>query len=344
MKKSWILSAALAAGVAGFTPTLAPRALAAERDREEWVKYEDTPKDVKRAIDKERGTHEVKRIDHVFKNGREFWRATIDEKGNDTVVRINNDGKVLSRDEVADTGPEDRRRGTSRDDDPTSGRQVKYADLARSVQDALDKERGNRELKGIYEVRDARTPYYRAIIDERNGDRIVRVSENGRVLSEEDVREVRTAGSRTGVSRDIDDRDRGDTIAFDRLPGDVKTALGKEAGPDRVREVTRTTRRGETVYRAEISNGDRSRSVLVNENGRILSETDDTAGGRREVAFRDLPGAVKDGIGREIPSDKLDRITQVTRSGQTYYRAQARNGDTVTVDDRGKVVRDFDRR
>jgi uncharacterized membrane protein YkoI len=333
MNKSWLLSAVIATGVAGFVPTVSSRVMAADRDREEWVKYEDTPKAVRQAIDKERGNHEVKRIDHVTRNGREFWRATIDTKGEDTVVRVDSSGKVLGRDEVADTGPADLGRG----EDLTSGRQVKYADLPRGVKDVLDKERGNREIKGIYEIRDARTPYYRAIIDERNGDRVVRVSDNGRLLSEEDVREVRTAGGR--LERSLDDR--GESIAFDRLPGDVKTALGREAGPDRVRDVQRLTRDGRTVYRAEITNGDRSRTVLVDANGRLLKEADDTASGRREVAFRDLPGPVKDGIGREIPSDKLDRITQVTRNGQTYYRAQARNGDTVTVDDRGRVVRDL---
>jgi hypothetical protein len=338
MKKSmnkWLLSAALATGVAGMSPLMTPSASAADRDREEWVKYEDTPRAVRDAIDKERGTHEVRRIDHVTRDGREFWRATIDRKGTDDVVRISTAGKVLSRDEVADTGAD-----RSRDENP--GRQVKYNELPRAVRDVLDKERGNREVKRIEEVRDARTPYYRAIIDERNGDRVVRISDTGRFLSEEDVREVRTASGRVGSSRDVDDR--GEVIAFDRLPGEVKTAIGREAGPDRVRDVTRSTRNGRTVYRAELTSGDRTRHITVDDNGRVVKETDDTAAGRREVAFRDLPGDVKAGIGRETDTSRLERVTEVTRNGRTYYRAQTRSGDTIVVDDNGRVVRDFDRR
>jgi len=65
-----------------------PGVLAAERDREEWVKYEDTPREVKRALDRERGNHEIKRIDHVFRDGREFYRAIIDTKFGEIEIEL----------------------------------------------------------------------------------------------------------------------------------------------------------------------------------------------------------------------------------------------------------------
>src|SRR5439155_1421490 len=158
------LSAAIAAG--GAAMVASPSVLAAERDREEWIKYEDTPREVKRALDRERGNHEIKRIDHVFRNGREFYRANIDTEGEDGVVRV---------------------------------------------------------------------------------------GEIGKLLSEEDVREVRTAGST--VRRGVEDD--GERIAFDRLPGEVKTVIWREAGPDRVGNVYRYDRRGRSTYEAAInsSNG-----------------------------------------------------------------------------------------
>src|SRR5947207_1234271 len=145
--RAWLLSAAVALGAAGFVPSAV---FAAERDREEWVKYDDTPREVKRAIDRERGNHEIKRIDHVFRSGKEFYRATIDTKGDDQVVRIDPNGKVLDREAVADVAVGNERRdvGNARDEE----RQVKYASLPRAVKDALDRERGNRELKSISEV------------------------------------------------------------------------------------------------------------------------------------------------------------------------------------------------
>jgi hypothetical protein len=327
--KAWILSAALAAGVAGLAPSaLNPLAAtpAYARDLDETVRYEDLPREVKRTVDEERGRRDVRSVQHVIRDGREFYRVAIDDKGSgNTELRVNRDGKVLGSEQGDDLGRE---------------REVRFSSLPREVQNVIDRERGNRELKAVYEVnRDGRT-FYRAIINERNGDRMLRVSESGKLLQDEDIREVRTAAG--GVSRDIDngrDDAAGERIAFDRLPGEVKTALGREAGPDKVREVVQYRHGGQTMYRAEISNGDRTRIVRVDENGRIVNEADDTDAGRRNVNFRDLPGEVKSAIGSELNANEIDRVTQITRDGRTYYRAVDRSGKSVTVDDRGRIDR-----
>src|SRR5437764_2147389 len=102
------LAAAITVG--GAAMVASPGGTAAERDREEWVKYEDTPREVKRALDRERGNHEIKRIDHVFRDGREFYRAIIDTKGEDVVVRVDPNGKIVSRDAVDDVATGNERR------------------------------------------------------------------------------------------------------------------------------------------------------------------------------------------------------------------------------------------
>jgi len=322
-----LLGAAMAAGIAGFAPSAVnPFAAtpAYAKDVDERVRYDDLPREVRRTVDDERGRRDVRGVQHVIRDGKEFYRVTVDDKGNgSTELRVNRDGKLLGREGTTDLGNE---------------KEVRFSSLPREVQRVIDQERGNRELKGVYEVnRDGRT-FYRAIINERNGDRMLRVSESGKLLQDEDIREVRTAG---GVSRDIDDRrdEAGERIAFDRLPGEVKTALGREAGPDKVREVVQYKHRGETMYRAEISNGDRTRTVRVNENGRIVNEADDTDAGRHNVNFRDLPGEVKSAIGSELNADRIERVTQITRDGRTMYRAVDRDGKSITVDDRGRVQR-----
>jgi len=329
--KAWLLGAAVAAGVAGFAPSAlnpfaATPAYAKDKDVDERVRYDDLPREVRRTVDDERGRRDVRSVQHVVRDGKEFYRVTVDDKGSgSTELRVNRDGKLLGREGADDLGNE---------------KEVRFNSLPREVQRVIEQERGSRDLKGVYEVnRDGRT-FYRAIINERNGDRMLRVSEAGKVLQDEDIREVRTAGG--GVSRDIGGRnndDTGERIAYDRLPGEVKTALGREAGPDKVREVVQYKHRGETMYRAEISNGDRTRTVRVNENGRIVNEADDTDAGRHNVNFRDLPGEVKSAIGSELNADRIERVTQITRDGRTMYRAVDRDGKSVTVDDRGRVQR-----
>jgi hypothetical protein len=352
--KAWLMSAVIAGGVAGFAPTGGSVAFAKDRDGEEWVKYEDVPRAVRNAIDSERGREEVKRIDHVNRDGREFYRATIDSRGGeDTVIRVNREGRIISRDEIRD--PDERRdyrgsgRGVSRDAGDASGELVKYSSVPNRVKDALDRERGGREIKSIYRVdRRGGEATYRATINDRVGDRVVTVNESGRVVDSYGG-EARTASDRSGSSRgarrDIYDdrpdysyRNTGEYVDFDRLPGEVKTVIGREARSDRVRNVQRFQNRGRSVYEAVIGDRDNPRVIRVDENGRLLDDRDDFGSGRRGVSFRNLPGEVKTAIGSEI--NDVEHVTEYTRGGRTYYRASGRNGDTVTVDDRGRIVRD----
>jgi len=352
--KAWLLSAVIAGGVAGFVPTASTVAYA--RDNETWVKYEDAPRAVRNAIDGERGREEVKRIDRVSRNGRVFYRATIDSRGGtDDVIRVGEDGRILSRQEADD--PDDRRdyrgsgRGVSRDaGGDTSGEQVKYASLPNRVKDALDRERGRNEIKSIYRVDRRGETTYRATINDRVGDRVVTLNESGRVVDSYGG-EARTAserydsGSSRGVRRDVYDdrpdyayRNNGEYVDFDRLPGEVKTVIGREARSDRVRNVVRFQNGGRTVYEAVVGDRDNPRVIRVDERGRMLEPSDDFGSGRRGVSMRNLPGEVKTAIGSRV--NDVEHVTEYTRGGRTYYRATGSNGDHVTVDDRGRVVAD----
>ena len=288
------------------------------------------------------------------RDGREFYRATIDSKGGeDTVIRVSRDGRILSRDEVRD--PDDRRdyrgssRGVSRDIGDTSGEQVKYNSLPNRVKDALDRERGGRDIKSVYRVDRRGEATYRATINDRVGDRVVTVNENGRIVDsyggEARTASDRSTGSSRGVRRDIyydrpeyTYRNSGEHVDYDRLPGEVKTVIGREAKSDRVRDVTRYNSGNRTVYEAVVGTRDESRVIRVDDRGRMLDDRDDFGSGRRGVNFRNLPGPVKTAIGSEI--NDVERVTEYTRGGRTYYRAMGANGDVVTVDDRGRVVRD----
>jgi hypothetical protein len=333
--KKWILSAAIALGAAGFSTG---GAVAAPRDRDENTRMADLPRDVRESIDRERGSRDIKALQHVVRNGDEFYRVTLDDRGGkNRVYRFSPGGKLLGEDTVTDR---DIRESVVNGSDE---RQIKLANAPRDVRETIDRERGNRDVKAVYEVRRGNQTFYRAIIDERNGDKMIRVGDSGKLLSDQDVREVRTAGA--VIRRGVDDD--GDRVNFDRLPGEVKTAIAREAGSDRVGDVYRYDRRGGSVYEAEVNTGSRTRVIRVNENGRVVAESDGTAEGRRTVSFNDLPGAVKSAIASKVNENQVARVVQVTRGGDTYYRARVeergRDPYWITVDDRGRETRDFDR-
>ncbi|HSI33909.1 MAG: hypothetical protein ACAI43_05655 [Phycisphaerae bacterium] len=342
--RTWLYSAVLAAGVAAPTFSV----LAAERDSEAQVKYANTPREVQEALDRERRNHDIKRIDRVVRDGRVFYRAVIDEKGADLVVRVSDGGRVLSREDARDVPV-----GREADDRTNNNfggteNQIRYAAAPRNIQEALDRERGRHDLKAIYEVR---TPggrtFYRGVIDERGTDRVVRISEDGRVLGDSDLRarevEARPAAAR--LSRT--DYGEGQEVNYDRLPGAVRSGIAREAKANTVQRVYEYRGRGGgSVFKALVGNGDRTFAIRVDENGRFLSTANATEEGKIRVSFRDLPGDVKATIAREIPERDLRSIIQVTRDGRTYYRAEADEGAIsrwVTVDDRGRVTGEIDR-
>jgi hypothetical protein len=348
-RSKWLLAGALALGVGAAipSPTFAQnRDRNAARDEEttRQVKYNQLPADVKATVDKERKNHEVKRIDQVRgANVQDFYRVIIDEKGTDRVIRVAPNGRLLTEQDLRDTGPRDARNGVERGDraadrggDENGVRQVKYAQLPGAVKETLDKQRGQRDVKRIDQVQRAGSQdFFRAIIDTRGSDKVVRIAPDGRLLSAQAVKDE-------GVRREIR-LGRGESDAeevdFNRLPGPVKTEIGRLAKSDDVQEVIRFKRNGQTVYRAEVGEGRYTRFIRVDENGRNLGVRGDVDEGDI-VKFDRTPGAVKSKIGALAKSGDVQEVIKYERGGRTYYQAEVedQNGKRYfhTVDENGR--------
>jgi len=280
MKKSWILAIALGFGAAGYVlpPTTASAQsgkTVANREYDDEIKYADLPKDVKKTIDRERGKHEVKAFYHVNRDGKEFYRAVIDTKGDDTVIRVQPGGNLLTEQDARDI----------------------------SNREAAERARGG----GV----------------------------------SRDTRETRSTGGKREVRLARDETD-GDVVDFDRLPGPVKTEIGRLAKSDKVQEVVKYKHRGNTMYRAEVGSGKYTRFIRVGENGRVEGVRGDIEPGE-VVKFDRLPGAVKTKIGSMAKSGKVDEVIEYKRGGKTYYQAEVdeRGGNRTffyTVDESGREV------
>jgi hypothetical protein len=289
MKKTWVLAIALSFGGAAYIlPATTASAQSAktlrEREYDDEIKYADLPKDVKRTVDKERGSHEVKGFYHVQRDGKEFYRAVIDTKGNDQVIRIKPGGELMTEQEA---------------------------------RDIPDREVSAKGRGGAA----------------RGGDR-------------DDAR----GGARSGAKREVRlarDETEGDVLDFDRLPGPVKTEIGRLAKSDKVQEVVKYKHRGNTMYRAEVGQGKYTRFIRVSENGKLEGVRGDIDPGE-VVKFDRLPGAVKTKIGSLAKSGKVDEVIEYKRGGKTYYQAEVdeRGGDRTffyTVDESGKEAQGLPR-
>jgi hypothetical protein len=231
--------------------------------------------------------------------------------------------------------------------------QIKYAELPAPVKETVDKERGKHELAGVYHVQRDGKEFYRAVIDTKGDNKVIRVQPGGHLLTEQEAKDVSDrevlakhtiAGSNAGARREIR-LGRGETdgeiVAFDRLPGEVKTEIGRLAKGDKVEEVIRYKSGGHTMYRAEVGQGKYTRFIRVDESGKVVGVRGDVDPGE-VVPFDRTPGAVKSKIGALAKSGKVDEVIEYKRGGKTYYQAQVdeKNGKSYfyTVDSDGKEV------
>ena len=345
VKSKWLLAAALTLGVGAAIPSTSY----AQEQKSNQIRYANLPADVKETVDKERKNHELKRIDRVTGEGQDFYRVIIDEKGTDKVIRVAPDGRLLSEQDRADkSNPQNKPQSGDRSNDKggadDGSRQVRYNALPGPVKETLDKQRGKREVTRIDDVRRGEgQDFFRATIDAKGSDKVVRIAPDGRLLSSQQARDE-------NVKREIRvgrGERNAEHVDFDRLPGEVKTTIGRLAKSDEVQDViVLENSRGQKIYRAEVGEGKYTRFIRVDENGKAVGVRGDVDEGE-VIRFDSTPGEVKSKIGALAKSGQVEEVIKYERGGKTYYQAEVEdNGGRryfYTVDENGREIDDLPR-
>src|SRR5258706_6596617 len=341
MKKSFVLGSVVSLTLMGVAPTV----FSADRDNnriqirdENRVDYGQVPGDVKRAI--EPNLNSGDKVTDVYKYNRGGRTVYVGYSNDERIIRADDRGNLLSV--------------KSTDDDNEPGRTaVKYNSLPGEVKDTLGKEAKGHPME-IWKVNQNGKTLYLANIDDNEGTHRVRVDNNGNLIDRPgslsdrgDTRDRNNRIDNRDTRDDIDARRRedrsrynseGEKLSFENLPGDVKRTVGSEMGQDKVTDVLKLKRNGNTVYRVEIEGADRARTIWVDDNGKMMKELNDTEEGRQRVNFNELPGNVKSAMIKEAHNQEPNRVWQVTRGRDTTYVGEASDGHLVRIDSDGKVI------
>jgi hypothetical protein len=242
VKRSWMFSTVLAFGLA------AGSALAA--DSEKTIKYRDLPEPVKKVVDEQRGKDDVKMITAVNRDGHEFYRVTINSKGADKVLRVDPGGKILDEKAVADRGPE--REAAPRDVKGGGGgvESANFDNFPGKVKETTMREaKSYVKVVGAWKYNHNGTEFYKTRVSDGNRERLLIVKGDGSLYS------------------DIDDTDAGKgEVNFDKVPSAPRTAIGREAGPNKVSHVYQISRNSATYYRVMLDN---RHEFVVTDDGKI---------------------------------------------------------------------------
>jgi hypothetical protein len=237
----WILSAFFALALA--IPTFA-------KDEEKNIKYRDLPEPVKKTVDAERGKDDVKMITHVVKGESEFYRVTINTKGNDKVIRVRPAGELIDATAAKDAGAEREASPSKAKAEEVRGSKAEFDTFPGKVKEAT-----MREAKSYVTVVTAdkyqhkTDEFYRTVVTDGNRKRTIIVKGDGSLYSDAD---------------DTDDAKK--EVSYDKVPSAPRTAIGSEAGPNKVAHVYQITKEGKTYYRVYLDNG---HEFVVDDAGKI---------------------------------------------------------------------------
>jgi hypothetical protein len=292
---------------------------------EKWIKYNDLPKEVRKTLDKERNGNEVRQINFVRRDNREFYRCIVDLKGDDLAVRINPAGKLLSYQEVDDVAVGARE--TARHD-YNRERVVRYDDLPSPVRHTLDRERNAWAIKQLVYVERNGRRFYRCVVDARPGDKIFRIADDGYLYSENEVPDIAVGEGGYNANRFGHEA----LMRYNDLPWNVRQTLDRERRGKDVKEILYVRRYNHTFYRCLIDTRGDDLAVRISDDGRVMSreEVDDTAYGRTEtdelgareewVKYATLPDRARASLDRVRRGNEVLKIVRVHLPGRDVYR------------------------
>jgi len=259
-----LLAAALTLGAFSFTPTTFAKEKKDDRpqaaESEVQVKYASLSKPVKESLDKARGDREIKSIYRVERDGRVFFRATIDFKGADHHFRIAEDGGILGEAATDDTSkPEAPARNTgivppkARPAAVEEGTVVDFNKLSGPAKMGIAGQAKANRIKEVRRIGSGKNEVYKAEVGNDVRNWLITVDATGKVLSE------------------VEDTDNSKLVAsFDSLPGPVKVGVIREARGAKVGKVMQISRAKETYYRIELLTSPEPRWITVNDDGKAV--------------------------------------------------------------------------
>ncbi|MBA3708422.1 MAG: PepSY-like domain-containing protein [Planctomycetes bacterium] len=285
---------------------------------------ENVPGKVKEALLKESQGREIRDVDKETIDGRVVYQAKIQRDGKDLKLTVDEDGKVVARNDGAKD--DDKVHDDKVHDDHGDHHELSVNDLPAKVKASLTAAAGAAQIVDIDRDTDNGRTVYKARIKQDGLDRHLTIGEDGTIVSdknnkaEKDERGAK-AGDHDGdgkARRDHDkDLDHQAKNAKDEAERDVdKAKADAEAKADKAK-----------------ADAEYAKKTAKNEGRELKNGT---------VAIDQVPAAVKTTLMREANGQQIGDIDRDTEDGHVVYKAKIRVPDgkdrKVKVLEDGSIV------
>jgi len=205
---------------------------------------------------------------------------------------------------------------------------MRYDELPREVRIVVDREVHGRPIKQVVYVERNGRRFYRCVVDDRGGERVLRVGDDGYLYEEREVQDIAVGASGFDANRFGHES----AVKIVELPWAVSNALDRERRGRPVKEILYVRRGAYTFYRCLIDTRGDDLAIRISDSGRVLSreEVDDVSYGKDEieyvsareewVKYSTLPRGAQIALDRRRRGRDVLKIIRIEYRGRATYR------------------------
>jgi hypothetical protein len=211
----------------------------------------------------------------------------------------------------------------------SSGQTIMFNELPQPVQKTMRANAGEANLENIQKQNIKGQTCYQASFDKDNMKGKLTVAQDGSLLQFQQAEDLAVVAAIPQVSTS------GTKISD--LPDAVQKTIKDQAGTDQVGNIFKTSQNGQTVYHAGFNEAGAHTDLFVDENGKLLGKTQETAlfiaplESSEKLSLSSAPEAVQKTVREKAGSAHVADIDKGKWNGQTAYKVMVDKNGTPTA-------------
>ena len=134
-----------------------------------------------------------------------------------------------------------------------------------------------------------------------------------------------------------------DKVSMDQLPLDVKDKIRLQTGGERVEDIDRQTKGGQTIYEVAFKKNGQNTELTFNDRGELLNPEQESSPKSKKISYNELPAVVKKIADARLKGAEVNDVDRQVKDGQTTYELGFKQGgeqQELVIAQDGRILAD----